>query len=362
MTQTVQLTTRAEREALRAIRRACAAGLDSVTLRQEVARHAEPVLPSEACGMATIDPDTGLFTHAWLRSMPEGLIRSYMRLVYPFEAEEFIDRARTGMVTKTEISEVYQDVLRSEGLEYTVHSVLCSEGEIWGSWCLFREPRRPGFGDDEARFLAAVSHHVGHGMRRAVLLEEAEKSAGDAWASVPGVIVLDPRDRLVLRSGPAAAQLGDLASVGISPEILPYSVVSLLVRLRSAPVEAAGLQGAELRAKGRSGRWYVLRGSLAEPDASGASSTVIVIEPSGPRRGILAVAQRYGLTPREREVLRHALQGDSTKRIAARLGLSVHTVKDHLDHAGAKVGARGRRALLAKLFVDRFVAADPPAS
>src|SRR5690606_20222951 len=62
----------------------------------------------------------------------------------------------------------------------------------------------------------------------------------------------------------------------------------------------------------------------------------------------------YGLTPRERDVLRFALRGEPTKRIAAALEISMHTVEAHLGSACEKVGVRGRRALLAKLLADGY--------
>ena len=68
------------------------------------------------------------------------------------------------------------------------------------------------------------------------------------------------------------------------------------------------------------------------------------------RGGILA--RLYGLSPRERDVLARVVRGESTKQIAAALGLSAYTVQDHVDSACIKVGVRGRRALVAKLFFD----------
>lgn len=66
------------------------------------------------------------------------------------------------------------------------------------------------------------------------------------------------------------------------------------------------------------------------------------------------LARLYGLSPREREVLALVAHSESTRAIAARLRLSSYTVQDHLDHAFDKVGVRGRRALLAKLFFDGY--------
>ena len=48
------------------------------------------------------------------------------------------------------------------------------------------------------------------------------------------------------------------------------------------------------------------------------------------------------------------VRGEPTKRIAHQLGLSTHTVQDYLDKACDKVGVRGRKALVSRLFRDGF--------
>jgi DNA-binding CsgD family transcriptional regulator len=111
---------------------------------------------------------------------------------------------------------------------------------------------------------------------------------------------------------------------------------------------------AHLRARGRSGGWYALRATLAEPDANGRCATVVTIEPAARREVAPILFRLYGLSPREREVLVWVVRGEPTKRIAHHLGLSTHTVQDYLDKACDKVGVRGRKALVAKLFHDGF--------
>lgn len=93
---------------------------------------------------------------------------------------------------------------------------------------------------------------------------------------------------------------------------------------------------------------------LAEPDATGECSTVVVVQPSTPRERAAILTRLYDLSQREREVTAAVARGESTKRIAARLGVSPHTVKEHLDRACAKIGVRGRKALVAKLFFDGY--------
>jgi len=353
VTQSDGLTTRKEREVLRSIKRACYAGLDSIALRAEVARRAAAIVPTEASGLAATDPETGLFTHGWIDGIPDRLIQEYMETTYLDGVTEFLDLAASGETTSINISDPYREQLRAYGLERGAHAVFCSDGEMWGAWCAYREGASRPFGERELRFMRAVAPHVGYGMRYAAMMEAAIASGPAADDSAPGVVVLDARSRITLKSGPATSQLKDLANVGLASDSPSYAVASVLTRLRAAHAGADGALRTELRVQGRSGRWYTLHGSLAEPDASGAPTMVIVIEPAGPRETATSLSHRYGLSPREREVLLLVIRGESTKRIANRLSLSVYTVQDHLDNACEKVGVRGRKALLARILAGR---------
>lgn len=354
MTRTAKLTTRAERESLRSIKRICYAGLDSTSLRQEVALRAAAVLPADGCGLMSTDPATGLFTHGWTTGLPERFVTEYRSTVYPDEATTFLDLARSGRTTGRRDSAEFLSLLRGAGFEHSLHAVLCSDGELWGAWCHFRQGTSRSFRDREERFLRAAAPHVANGLRAAASIEVASSSPQDASLVLgPGVLVLDEYDSLRLRSGAAAAQLEDLAAVGDSPRCLPFAVASVLSRLSTISTDADPhpLQ-AELRAQGRSGRWYVLRASLAEPGVDGASARIVVIERAAPRRAAVPLAELYGLSPRQNEVVLQILRGESTKSIASRLGLSPHTIQDHLDLACEKIGVRGRRALVARIIRD----------
>jgi ATP/maltotriose-dependent transcriptional regulator MalT len=54
------------------------------------------------------------------------------------------------------------------------------------------------------------------------------------------------------------------------------------------------------------------------------------------------------LSPREREIMEHVRQGQRNAEIATSLVISVGTVKRHLDHIYAKLGARGRAEAIAR--------------
>jgi DNA-binding CsgD family transcriptional regulator len=62
-----------------------------------------------------------------------------------------------------------------------------------------------------------------------------------------------------------------------------------------------------------------------------------------------AVAQRYRLSPRERDLFKMALQGCDSRRIARRLGLSVGTVKNYKHRLYAKLNISCERELASLL-------------
>lgn len=358
--------TRSEEDALvRSVKRASYAGLDSITLRRELSHRVARMIPREAHAFSTTDPDSGLLTHSVAEGLTFDFVRVYLSTFYPDEdAVKTLDLARTGEVVSTSNSDAYWAMIGEAGLEHELHTIFPVAGGLWGSWCMLREKGARGFGEREQRFMRRIAPHVARGLKAAALIDAAAASSptdsshtANAGASQPGVVVLDSRARFTLRSAAALNYLKDLQDVGLETGQTPFAVASAFVQLREQYTRAA-LDGevtelsAALRVRGRSGCWYTLHASLAEPDASGEASTVVVIE-YAQRREIAPVLTRlYGLSPREREVLALVMQGESTKRIAAQLGLSVYTVQEHLDRASEKVGVRGRKALVAKLFFD----------
>ncbi|TYC53616.1 helix-turn-helix transcriptional regulator [Rhodobacterales bacterium] len=68
-----------------------------------------------------------------------------------------------------------------------------------------------------------------------------------------------------------------------------------------------------------------------------------------PGRKLSVWATRYGLTPREKDVLRHLGNGARDLEIADALGVSVTTVRSHIKSVFQKSGAASRAALLASL-------------
>lgn len=67
------------------------------------------------------------------------------------------------------------------------------------------------------------------------------------------------------------------------------------------------------------------------------------------RNAVASAARRYGLSPRELDVLAHVLEGHDTPRVAELLGIAPSTVNDHVKRMFAKTESRNRAELAARI-------------
>lgn len=345
----------------RSLKRLCYAGLDSVSFRREVAARVVPRLGFDAHAFSTCDPDTGLMTHTVAEGVPPDLARLYLEELYPRHCACLtmdLPRVGVGVYTSERNAPAMARELGVAGIRWQLHASFASGGRLWGTWCLMREA---GSRTADARGRALLERlvpHIARGLQAAALIDRGVAGGSREREGGAGVLVLDARHRPLLRTALASSWLADLADDGLSlADGLPMSVYALASRLRRHRVDVATTVRA--RARGASGRWYTLRASLAEPDAHGDGATVVVVQPAAVREIAGLLTQLYDLSSREREVVAAVARGESTKAIAASLGVSTHTILEHIDRACHKIGVRGRKALVAKLFVDAYSPLPP---
>jgi DNA-binding CsgD family transcriptional regulator len=91
----------------------------------------------------------------------------------------------------------------------------------------------------------------------------------------------------------------------------------------------------------------------------GASSWIaVMLERVCARETLESAARRHGLSPRECDVLRLLLEGDSACEIAQRLRIAEYTVGDYLKRIFAKTRVRNRSEMIAKILGWRPVAPE----
>jgi len=91
---------------------------------------------------------------------------------------------------------------------------------------------------------------------------------------------------------------------------------------------------------------------MLETDTDGLGRVVLAVvreigEP--PDHLVNSYAAQHGLSPREREVLQLLIRGYDTAGLAEHLGISPHTVRDHLKNVFRKTSNRSRSELLGAL-------------
>jgi DNA-binding CsgD family transcriptional regulator len=345
--------------AFNAAKRACYAGLDSITLRTEIAERVSSAIPFDSQAFSTCDPDTGLITHTVAHGVPEALVKVYIERLYPTAlARMAMDMPRRGrtVFSMAEQSDETNEALRAHGVHEQIHVSIAAAGRLWGTWCLMRGSETATAMSREYAFLTRLAPHLARGLQSAALVDRGLAGSEADGDTAAGVLVLDHRNRPLLRTQIATRLLADLSDVGLRmPDDVPMSIVALATEVRNQRHEH-GLER-HLRVRGRSGRWYTMRASLSEPNPAGESSFVVVIRPALPQEIARLLTGLYALSPREREVIAAVARGEATKCIAESLQLSPHTVTEHIQRACDKIGVRGRKALIARLFFDGYAPA-----
>ncbi|SFW80345.1 helix-turn-helix transcriptional regulator [Amycolatopsis australiensis] len=319
------------------------AGLGVAELHAAAIELVDRVVPAELTCWASLDPDTAVIS-----SMTSGRARipgEYEPLLATYEydgaqphtfaelARRPVPVARLSDLPRRDVerSGRLTEVWRPLGLGHELRAVFRVDGTNWGAAGLVR---RGEFSDREVEFLTAVAPALAAATRVAARTRDTGERAE------PAIVVVGPDGRQRAATAAAAQWRSEL------DEVAPGRF-AVLVRAVVAGARAAATGSFRARVRDARGGWLVLQASRlvgAEDD----ETVVTVARASGADLlGVLLAA--YGLTARERDVCREVLAGRSTSDIAGRLGISAHTVQDHLKAVFGKVDVRSRGELTAKL-------------
>ena len=350
------------------VKRLCLMGLDPTTLRQRVTERMRRAVPHEAYAAFTMDPSSGLITHALQTIGDESGLRVYLERVF-FEddvlefdwmAQNRVPVGRLSEATKGKLEQAprYRELVGPEGYGYELRGAFSTGTQLWGGLALWREKGRPDFSAREVAFVRRVVPHIATGLRAATLQQELHDQGGDDAA---GVLVLDGWGTVVQHNAAAERRLREIGNLGgkwREGEGLPAPIWTVLGALKRSlrPETDRDLNGSPyLRVRGRLGRWLTLQASRTEPTPTHPAGSVVIIAPAGPKEVLRLSAIGYGLSPREQEVVDLVVRGASTKQISQTLYISEYTVKDHLKNIFGKVEVRGRKALVKQLYLDTIL-------
>lgn len=315
------------------------------------------VVPAEGSCLMTVDPATLLPTAEFVEN---GLPAAELLRLVEIEVREpdfnkwthlaSADRPAASLSDVTEgdldRSTRQREIRRPGGFSDELRVVLAGSTGTWGQLTAFREAGRPYFTAGEVQLVASMAGLLADGLRRGLLLGDAQAGADDV-----GLLVLDADDGVQM-SNPTANRWIDELGTGDRPGTRLPLVVAAVARQTRAVCAARTSTPARARVRTRTGRWLTVRGSLLG-EGPGAP-VAVMLEAARPAEMAPLMVDAYGFTVGERRVTELVAQGLSTRQIAGRLRLSAYTVQDHLKSIFAKSGTGSRGDLVARLFFDHY--------
>ena len=258
----------------------------------------------------------------------------------------------------------YRDFMQPQGYDDELRVAFRTGMTTWAVGALYREKGRPAFDTAELQLLSDISRAVAIALRSRSISRPT--CAGALIA--PGVMLFGPDGRLLSANQEAEQWLGHLygpeadggswaehlARDTMSDDLLCFTLMQPLVSRARAVALGYDAGPVRVRVRDHGGRWVVLHAScLGAEDGPVA----VVVEPATSNEIAPIIVEAYGLTPRERDVVRGIASGMSTPEIAAELYLSSHTVRDYIKAVFEKVAVSSRGELIAKLFAEHY--SDP---
>lgn len=314
------------------------------------------VIPSDRWCSFAVDPATMFATNGYHdEGIPTELLPRLLELEHGTPDCNHLPalaRSRVGVATLAQAthgdpttSARWRDVLVPSGLEHELRAVFRDGERVWGALILLRAPDVADFTRQETAIVAGLAPVIASGFRR-VLVRQQLENADDVREAGILIVAGDP---LEIRTTTAAASywLDQLDDGGYRGS-LPTPLMSAVHASRQNPSAPAAV-----RARTRSGRWVTITAERASGDASDAVG--LVVQPSRPAEIATIVGAAHRLTGRESDVVVLVAAGHTNQEIARRLGVSPHTVSDHLKNIFAKLGVSTRGEMTSKLFYDHYL-------
>lgn len=324
----------------------------------EAALRLKRTLPFDGACWHTLDPGSTLINQHRLQNLPD---RFPVLARNEYEVEDVnkfssLARSRRKAATlsgatggRPETSRRFRDLLTPAGLGPELRSAFVADGNTWGALILVRQAGRPDFDERNTELLSSASAIFARAVRRGLVIEAC--GAQTVLAHTPGVIELDEDGGPVHISSSAEPLLeelsGSTAAAGLGSPAL-QAVASATRAAASAAGRSARPELPSTTVKTPAGTWLVLHGALLGNARSG--EVAVLLQRAHPTLVAPLLLQAYGLTSREQDITQLILRGATAVQAAQRLGISPHTVNDHLKSIFGKTGARTRGELSATLF------------
>lgn len=319
-------------------------------------------------------------------AMLRDYLTTYSRLDYLgwrlFQSEEkvFLESASIRPEERQQ-ARFYQDFLCRWGIEYRlVLNARDSAGAPLGAVMLFRSRILADFSEKEVAILERLHDHFSAGIENAIHFHSLKSQADLArrvYASIPDVMVILDGDLTVREGNESAEQF----LLQLSAEPTRQRAFFRTIRNRCQEMREDGELAEDGSDMPDTRQVPLLDGTakismIVHPDVQGARAYefIVIFSPDRPsrpggadpparaadqiqQRFFQTLRRQYGLTNREMDLVRLALDGLDNQKIAETLHISLFTVKSHFQNGYAKLGVKSRQDLF--LTYVRYLISEP---
>ncbi|MGB0113268.1 MAG: helix-turn-helix transcriptional regulator, partial [Ilumatobacteraceae bacterium] len=178
-----------------------------------------------------------------------------------------------------------------------------------------------------------------------LVLRRALHQPDSAVTSAPVVLIIDSAGAIVSATRGAEALLDDLR-ISIDGDI-PGTIL-----IAASKARQRGAHRVTTRLRGRSGCWVRVHAAALD---GAADNVVVTIDVATATDLVPMLLSSYGLSNRETDIVLALCRGLGTKELASELGISTHTVRDHLKVVFTKANVSSRGELVARLFTEQIL-------
>lgn len=346
--------------------RLAGAELDDASFRHEAAAILRRAVGFEGWSWLAVDPGARLPTsevgehmvvdravRRFLRMMPEtwdGTRKRTRQCPLPHTSPGAAPAVALSTETGGDLSRdpCWRDVFGPAGVGDKMGVQFIAGGTCWGLMHLHRDSSSPHFSEEDTQLVSGVAPLLAARLRARLRDPGPRAGPGPAPVPEPGTIMLDGDLSLVAATDQAWQWISRL---GLRPpndaEPLPSAIYVLVLHLAMSPERPPG--PARIRLQATDGRWAVARAAPLSSGSGAAAGYAVTLEAAPPADLAPLLMRAWGLTARERDVARLAMDGLSTEDIAASLYISGHTVRGHLKTIFARTGVSRRQDLVAVL-------------
>jgi DNA-binding CsgD family transcriptional regulator len=318
-------------------------------------------VPCDGLLFLRTDPTTVLPTDGVVDALPPALCKHFWdNELLEHDFNKFVELARRETSAATLSEATAGDLSRSRryaqlyrplqfGDELRV-SFTARDGSCWGIAQLVR-PDGGVFSGEERDLLAAVAPTVAEGLRAAFASSQPPTQSPHAG---PALVLMDESGDIQASTAEAKHWLAELVRSSATPmSPVPEPVYLVAGRARAAKAGISS-EPAWVQVRTDTGVWLHLHAAHVDASDPLSGAVAVVITPARAPDLAPLIALAYRVTAREQDVLQFIARGLTTAEMAQRLGISQHTVRDHVKALFQKVGVRSRTELVARIFSDHY--------